>query len=246
MALQRLSCKLCKMSQRRCLLFVINCIDLHFQDFCLNNIFHKIKMRVLSSQTFNFPRSYSFNVYVAITPYIRALMDTISTLASFASDRIIEFKKPYNSVYTAKQVSENTDLNYHCRFFSSYSQMAESMAKVLREAWADTMVSHHSYQNYHLVMQTRRECLNEERRTQVTILDDLLCSDTLPSDILTWNNGTIPKLAQSIEDGDEGGWPVFADALEDAGTPLKFIEHARSKQKHYHGCWLIDAALGKW
>ena len=39
--------------------------------------------------------------------------------------------------------------------------------------------------------------------------------------------------------------PILADALEEAGcTDVAILEHAR-KPRHYRGCWLIEAVLGR-
>jgi hypothetical protein len=63
---------------------------------------------------------------------------------------------------------------------------------------------------------------------------------------LTWNAGTVVKLARTIYD--EGRWgdlPVLADALMEAGCQDETIlEHCR-KGPHAKGCFVIDALLGK-
>jgi hypothetical protein len=58
------------------------------------------------------------------------------------------------------------------------------------------------------------------------------------------------KLARSIaaeiyETGRFADVPILADALEEAGcTDAAILQHAR-KPRHYRGCWLIDAIVGK-
>ena len=64
---------------------------------------------------------------------------------------------------------------------------------------------------------------------------------------LTWNDGTIPRLAQAIYD--ERAFdrlPSLADALEEAGcTNADILGHCRRSGQHVRGCWVVDLILGK-
>jgi hypothetical protein len=64
---------------------------------------------------------------------------------------------------------------------------------------------------------------------------------------LSWNNGTIPKLAQSIyTDRAFDRLPILADALEDAGCDnADILAHCRGPGPHVLGCWVVDLLLGK-
>jgi hypothetical protein len=66
-------------------------------------------------------------------------------------------------------------------------------------------------------------------------------------DWLTWNDGTVAKLAQRIYD--EGLFdrlPILADALQEAGCTKKTIlQHCRSSGPHTRGCWVVDRLLVK-
>jgi hypothetical protein len=59
---------------------------------------------------------------------------------------------------------------------------------------------------------------------------------------LAWNEGTIPRLAQTIYDERQFEvLPVLADALEDAGcADVALLDHCRSQQEHVRGCWVLD------
>jgi hypothetical protein len=63
----------------------------------------------------------------------------------------------------------------------------------------------------------------------------------------TWNDGTIPKLAQAIyDDRTFDRLPILADALEEAGcTNPDILAHCRSGGDHVRGCWVVDLVLGK-
>jgi hypothetical protein len=64
---------------------------------------------------------------------------------------------------------------------------------------------------------------------------------------LSWNDGTVVKLARTIYD-DRGfeDLPVLADALEDAGcTDEAILGHCRGPGPHVRGCWVVDLLLGK-
>jgi len=69
---------------------------------------------------------------------------------------------------------------------------------------------------------------------------------------LSWEGGTLPKLARAIyEERDLPGGTldtarlgILADALEDAGcTQPVLLDHLRTWGRHVRGCWAVDALL---
>jgi hypothetical protein len=64
---------------------------------------------------------------------------------------------------------------------------------------------------------------------------------------LSWNEGTIPKIAQAIYDERAfDRMPILADALEEAGcTNADILSHCRQPGEHVRGCWVVDLILGK-
>jgi hypothetical protein len=89
-------------------------------------------------------------------------------------------------------------------------------------------------------------------RSQCTILRDVLGNPFRPtpaitSAILSWNDGSIPKLAQVIYDDRRfDHLPLLADALETAGcTDLDILAHCREPGEHWRGCWVVDSLLGR-
>lgn len=64
---------------------------------------------------------------------------------------------------------------------------------------------------------------------------------------LSWNDETVPKMAQWIENErcfDD--LPFLGDALEEAGcNDQAILNHCRVPQEHLPGCWLIDALLSR-
>jgi hypothetical protein len=64
---------------------------------------------------------------------------------------------------------------------------------------------------------------------------------------LTWNDGTISKLARAIYD--ERAFDrmlILADALEEAGcTNADILNHCRLQRERVRGCWVVDLLLGK-
>jgi hypothetical protein len=72
--------------------------------------------------------------------------------------------------------------------------------------------------------------------------------------VLSWNDGTIVRLAQAayeerhLPEGtlDNGRLAVLADALEEAGcTDADILDHLRGPGPHVRGCWAVDLCLGK-
>jgi len=97
-----------------------------------------------------------------------------------------------------------------------------------------------------------------ELAAQAGLLRDILGNPFRPVAVdpawLTWNGGTIPKLAQAIyeerrlPDGtlDADRLAVLADALEEAGcTAADILSHCRQPGEHVRGCWVLDLILGK-
>jgi hypothetical protein len=90
-----------------------------------------------------------------------------------------------------------------------------------------------------------------ERVLQCEILRDFFGNPFRPVAVepswLTWNGGTVPRLAQSIYD--ERAFdhlPALADALEGAGcTNADILGHCRQSGQHVRGCWVLDLLLGK-
>ena len=64
---------------------------------------------------------------------------------------------------------------------------------------------------------------------------------------MTWNDGTLSKLAQGIYEGRAfDRLPILADALEDAGCDnADILAHCRNGGEHVRGCWVVDLLLGK-
>jgi hypothetical protein len=63
----------------------------------------------------------------------------------------------------------------------------------------------------------------------------------------TWNDSTIPRLAQAVyDDRTFAALPILADALEEAGCDnADILAHCRSGGEHVRGCWVVDLLLGK-
>jgi hypothetical protein len=93
--------------------------------------------------------------------------------------------------------------------------------------------------------------LANETSWQCALLRDIFGNPFHPTSVhpgwLTWNDGTIPKLAQAIYD--ERAFdrlPILADALEEAGcADADILSHCRQPGAHVRGCWVVDLLLGK-
>jgi hypothetical protein len=73
--------------------------------------------------------------------------------------------------------------------------------------------------------------------TVSSLLIILLKSNFAPS-WLSWNDGTVVKMAQAIyDDRAFDRLPILADALEDAGcSDADILAHCRSEGPHVRGC----------
>jgi hypothetical protein len=90
-----------------------------------------------------------------------------------------------------------------------------------------------------------------EKKKQIRLLHDIFGNPfhatTCDPSWLTWEDGTIPKLAQGIyDDRAFDRLPVLADALEDAGcTNADLMTHLRNSGPHVRGCWAVDLLTGR-
>jgi hypothetical protein len=92
----------------------------------------------------------------------------------------------------------------------------------------------------------------EENRVQVRLLKDIFGNPFHPLSVLdpallSWNDGTIPKLARAIyEERCFEDLPILGDALEEAGcTNVDILNHCRQHGEHVRGCLALDLILGK-
>ena len=69
--------------------------------------------------------------------------------------------------------------------------------------------------------------------------------DAIDPGWLTWNDGTVLKLARAIaEEGSYHALPILADALEEAGCDNGVIlGHCRSRLQDVRRSWLVDLIL---
>jgi hypothetical protein len=79
------------------------------------------------------------------------------------------------------------------------------------------------------------------------IFDYLFLRTLINPNWLTWNDGTVGRIAQAIYD--ERAFdrlPILADALEDAGCDnADILNHCRQPGVHVRGCWVVDLLLEK-
>lgn len=70
---------------------------------------------------------------------------------------------------------------------------------------------------------------------------------TIDASIISWSDGTIPKLAQAIyEERAFDRMPILGDAFEEADCHnAKILSHCRQQEEHVRGCWVVDMILGK-
>jgi hypothetical protein len=103
------------------------------------------------------------------------------------------------------------------------------------------------------------QTLASEQIVQARLLRDIFGnpfrpSPPLPRAVLTWNDGTVRRIADGIYEErklpegtlDTGRLAILADALLDAGCDNDdLIQHCRESGPHVRGCWAIDLLLAK-
>jgi hypothetical protein len=101
---------------------------------------------------------------------------------------------------------------------------------------------------------------DDERRTQAAQLRCIFGPrplgppPALTHAVLTWNDGTVRRLAKAayaerqLPSGtlDPARLAVLADALEEAGlTDAELLQHLRAPGAHGRGCWAVDLLSGR-
>jgi hypothetical protein len=120
---------------------------------------------------------------------------------------------------------------------------ARAAARAVTAAWASPE---------HCRSAAERAAMNpkSEREAQADLLRDIFGNPFRAPSIdlawLTWNDGCVAAMARSIYDQRRfAEMPILADALEEAGcTDPDMLAHARRRQAHVRGCWLLDCLLG--
>jgi hypothetical protein len=91
----------------------------------------------------------------------------------------------------------------------------------------------------------------DEEAAQNALLRDLVGNPfrpvNLPACWLSWQDGTLPKLARAVHAGRAfERLPILADALEEAGcADAAILDHCRGGGVHVRGCWAVERLLGR-
>jgi hypothetical protein len=83
---------------------------------------------------------------------------------------------------------------------------------------------------------------------QVAILRDLFGSPFHAVDCdSTWQTRSVMSITRAIaEEQAFDRVPILADALEEAGcSSAEILDHLRTQNDHFRGCWVVDLLLGR-
>jgi hypothetical protein len=172
---------------------------------------------------------------VAVTAYPRpALLDAEAAMSTAE----VQLYPILVSEEAAEAVGQEAAGRVYSSFFpNGYTPTAENMALMAQ-------MQEQSEQEY-------ARTAASEKKAQCDLLRDLFGIFIRPLSLdpswLTWNDGTVQKVAQAIYD--ERAFerlPGLADALEEAGCPdSDILAHCRQPGEHVRGCWVVDYLLGK-
>lgn len=90
-----------------------------------------------------------------------------------------------------------------------------------------------------------------ESRRQLPLLRDIFENPYRPHwadpTWLTWNNGTVVKLAEAIyQERAFDRMSILADSLEESGcNEADILGHCRQPGPHTRGCWVVDLLTGR-
>jgi hypothetical protein len=155
-------------------------------------------------------------------------------------------KERRDAVLAAHAVAEQYSRS--SKFYSAEMGAAAARSAVSRQR---ALASNAAVFAAHALSREGTAAIAAESRAQASMLRDLFGNPFRPVTVerawLSWHDGTIVKLAQSIYDGRAfDRLPVLADALEEAGcTNAEILAHCRQPGEHVRGCWVVDLLLGK-
>jgi hypothetical protein len=135
----------------------------------------------------------------------------------------------------AKAASQSATSNAH-----KAAQRVASMVSYAAYCWQLANVSCHN-------VEMRRRVGGKYRGLIHSIFQDIFNSVEINPEWLTWQNGTVRRVAQFIYDEHRfQDMPILADALEEAGcNDKRILAHCRRKFTHYRGCFVVDAVLNQ-
>jgi hypothetical protein len=146
---------------------------------------------------------------------------------------------------------------YECSTERDYHRWAEATAVANATAVTSENYSMESHAKDAVWMIVRAAHRNPERylcRLLRDVFGNLFHPISPAPAVLTWNDGTVVRLAQAAYDErqmpagtlDKGRLAVLADGLEEAGcTSEDILGHLRGPGTHVRGCWPVDLCLGK-
>ncbi len=153
------------------------------------------------------------------------------------------------AVRTARKINQDAGEAGRAAYYATWHSPsnADAPVKVMwYSLWAARVASDDPYP-YHNVKAV-------ESAAQAIIFGDIFGnpfrpSPSLPPSIVTWNDGTVFRIAQGIYDErrmpegtlDKSRLAILHDALLDAGCNDEgLLSHCRSAEVHVRGCWAID------
>lgn len=173
----------------------------------------------------------------------------------FADGMIVEADLA-SSHYAARQVAEELTANDDWMFNRQLVRLVSASWNVLWATRHRDVDAHFCATLHHRAMAANAEQFFEwtaelSHQHDIPFLRDIFGNPFRTVSIaeawLSWNDRTIPRIAQAIYDERKfEDMPVLADALEEAGcTDTEILGHCRGPGPHAKGCWVVDAVLGK-
>jgi ATP-dependent Clp protease ATP-binding subunit ClpA len=90
-----------------------------------------------------------------------------------------------------------------------------------------------------------RDQVDRLKKRRSVLLADWPAKHPIDPSWLSWNGGTVDRIAQEIRESSRwGDLPVLADALEEAGcSDLEILSHCRQVGNHANRCWVVELLL---
>jgi hypothetical protein len=152
----------------------------------------------------------------------------------------------------ARAAVETTRVGWVWKRRAAWHAASGAAAMAQQSAWIAPWDAPEAETGWEAPWEPHRETARaSERRAQAGLISCIIGNPlrpiSLPATVLSWKDGAIPRLAQTIYDERVFDClPSLADALEEAGwTEATLLAHCRQQGPHARGCWPVDLILGK-
>jgi hypothetical protein len=171
--------------------------------------------------------------------YAVALYKSLNAAKSKPCDKAIAFAIQMDDLSLSRCLTELREhsksvanVQIHTNEIKANRVLARSLARLVVEHFVDPQQMHTLHYDY---------SLPPIAKDPMMILKDLAINEPAPTVSISPISRTVSSLTKAIwVNGDFEAIPVLADACEEDGLDQQIVDHFRSTNQHFHGCWALE------